>query len=1045
MQQQIRTTHFSRATLYALMANCLQFSKEGQRYAANAGTSNTRAMVCELLALKMLKEYSTRELIDAMAYDFYPLQGMPGLPSPTVLANPGYKAGALTASRTSTLEVAIRASAKHFLAHPVVVQQLEAIWNGAISFSSSADSLHRETTPRSLDHMNGSATKLDARTPLLPPKEDSAYVAPGRRTVMLYDPRQASLLKLSRLRVPRYRFFLSTISLAVLIGLFLAVLSERSVQITGLELIFWFWSAGFMLDELVGFNEQGFALYIMSFWNIFDLGILLLLIVYYCMRAYGVFLADPHHWNDMAYDVLAANAILLLPRIFSVLDHYQYFSQLLIAFRLMAVDLIAVAILVLIACSGFYVFFTLSNNSNDGGEVAYKIFQILMGFTPAAWDVWPSYNWLAKCLMALFLIICHFLVVTILITVLTNSFMKIASNATEEHQFVFAINTISMVKSDALFSYIAPSNIFAWLFMPLRYCMPLKQFVWLNRTVIKVTHFPVLFLIYVYERFWLASSMYEPTDLVDNPGRGRGRTVSFADPAHRSTMFTPNVRVREESVAGFQKDRALEEVFRRVPDSTTLRTQRRNERRKTQTAIRNWMDQNDEDGVSLGNWPTLDSNAMPEWQRRMSVGWDRPTHLRQVSDVRSVASDPAELFSNVGVPRHRFVPSRLSGGVPAYKDHTDADGDDELVTNDEDEDDHATNADHSRLAGQSKPNDEEDYFTTPMTARFGRLASSAGSSDLRSPNKSPRQANLRRGIHSRTMSSNTVLYNPEEHAMLQKRRSRANSSSSSSPPPATHSRPRTAGRGSGHSSAHTAAQGPPSPRRPPQNAAATKARPILGPRGMTEAGAVSRTALMSLEPQGNRVRDMRRLSSVDLSVISDNTNLQLMAEDPGALAGSFQTQMAMAMMKDRRLRGSGGEAADGGRMGKLILARMKTLEEGFADVIKEMRDLKTSSTAPTTTRNSSADELKGALQSAGAGRTRGKRTRGDITPRRGVTKRPGSQRSMLESRVGMSPTEAGTSKNKGKGKGKEIAYYTEEEEDQQEGRDDSFTRRGSSL
>lgn len=392
MQRQIRTQQFSRATLYALMANCLQFNKEGQLYAANAGTSNTRAKVCELLALKMLKEYTTRELIDALAYDFYPLQGLPGSSPVDASAKLGPKAkAASTASRTSTLEVAIRASAKHFLAHPVVVQQLEAIWSGAITFYSSADRLHRETPAASFPSSHhGSMSKADARTPLLSstsPKETIQQASPGRRTVMLYDPRQASMLKLSRLRVPRYRSFLSTLSLAILIGLFLAVLSQRSVKITGLELVFWFWSAGFMLDELVGFNEQGFALYIMSFWNLFDLGILVLLIVYYCMRAYGVFMVDPHHWNDMAYDVLAANAILLLPRIFSVLDHYQYFSQLLIAFRLMAVDLVAVFTLVLIMCSGFYVFFTLSNNDNDGGEVAYKIFQIVMGFTPAAWDV----------------------------------------------------------------------------------------------------------------------------------------------------------------------------------------------------------------------------------------------------------------------------------------------------------------------------------------------------------------------------------------------------------------------------------------------------------------------------------------------------------------------------------------------------------------------------------------------------------------------------------------------------------------------------------
>lgn len=389
MQQQIRSQHFSRATLYALMANCLQFSKEGHMYPSNAGTSSTRAKVCELLALKLLKEYNTRELIDALAYDFYPLQGLPGAQqnSTAPRRTPPGSAVQLIASRTSTLEVAIRASAKHFLAHPVIVQQLDAIWSGAITFHSSADSLHRDMRDR---QGSGRAGKVDDRTPLLgnlPPKESVAGVPPGRRTVTLYDPRHASLLKLSRLRVPRYRSFLSTLSLAVLIGLFLAVLAQRSVQITGLELVFWFWSAGFMLDELVGFNEQGFALYIMSFWNIFDLGILMLLIVYYCMRAYGVFLVDPHHWNDMAYDVLAANAILLLPRIFSILDHYQYFSQLLIAFRLMAVDLAAVFILIGILCSGFFVFFTLSKNSLETSEVAYKIFQLLMGFTPAAWDV----------------------------------------------------------------------------------------------------------------------------------------------------------------------------------------------------------------------------------------------------------------------------------------------------------------------------------------------------------------------------------------------------------------------------------------------------------------------------------------------------------------------------------------------------------------------------------------------------------------------------------------------------------------------------------
>lgn len=390
MQVQIRQQHFSRATIYALMANALQFAKEGQMNPGNAGTSGTRAKVCELIAIKLLKEYSTRELIDALSYDFYPLQGLPG--SQTPLARGGKPKPA--AARTSTLEVAIRASAKHFLAHPLVVQQLEAIWNGAISFYSSADNLHRQSATRGPSPRSGGQSPAaglgNERTPLLNFQKGletnrQAATPPARRTVTLYDPRNASMLKLSRLRVPRYRQFFSTCSLAILICLFLAVLIERSNSITSLELIFWFWSAGFMLDELVGFTEQGFSLYIMSFWNSFDLGILVMLIIYYCMRIYTVFLVDSHEGVD-AYDILAANAVLLLPRIFSVLDHYPYFSQIILAMKIMSIDLAAVFVLILVSCSGFFVFF-LANTKANAAEVGYKIFQILMGFTPAAWEV----------------------------------------------------------------------------------------------------------------------------------------------------------------------------------------------------------------------------------------------------------------------------------------------------------------------------------------------------------------------------------------------------------------------------------------------------------------------------------------------------------------------------------------------------------------------------------------------------------------------------------------------------------------------------------
>ncbi|KAM3080415.1 hypothetical protein ACMFMG_005370 [Clarireedia jacksonii] len=935
MQQQIRTSHFSRATLYALMANCLQFRKESQANPGNAGNSLTRALVCELLAIKLLKEYNTRELIDALSYDFFPLQGVAQPETPTASWNQKNRPAA---ARISTLEVAIRASAKRFLAHPLVVQQLEAIWAGTIVFHSAADNLHRRSAIQTQGYQKspqsngnevpllsrghiqyGATTSLPKNSPNEPPDTPQPLPTLTRRTVTLYDPRDASLFKLSRLRVPRYRQFFSTCSLAILLGLFLAVLSQRSTDITVLEVIFWFWSAGFMLDEVVGFNEQGFSLYIMSFWNAFDLGILLLLTVYYCMRLYGIFLVDygRDEWNSMAYDVLATNAILLFPRLFSVLDHYRYFSQLLIAFRLMAIDLVAVFVLILIACSGFFVAFTLSfgKAEYDAAGVAYKIFQILMGFTPAAWEAWETYNFLGKAILVLFLFICHFLVVTILITVLTNSFMAIVSNANEEHQFVFAVNTISMVKNDALFSYVAPTNIIAWVLTPLRFFFPFRTFIKLNRNVIKLTHFPLLFSICAYEKIFLARSVFEPTDLVEKVGRRSKQRITFHEP--RPGLFSPNLRRHESSVAGFQKDRALDEVFRLAPRDTFGRNRPSFERRQTHNVINNWMDHQ---GDVASPPQEQDRSILERLEMRRNAR--KATFMRQrgisreISGTKSVASDPAEFMSTGFHDIHRTSDDELhlnsfGGG------HTDADGDDELLTNDEDEAPTADKEPTSTNFSHSS-SDSEDYFQTPTATRF--VSPVAPPIVPLNPSPPKQKAFPKKKAHDRNLSTNTILFNPV-----------IDNSSSVSPP---RSRPLTA---KAQSTTNTGSNTPiaASGSRTPRTAnfpalITTRPRPILPNRNTIQSVPnihKSDAAAATLRSRLIRHKD----SSLDISMSEMDLGQGL-----GAVPSSFATQMALATNMANLKRAKGEESADG-MMGRLMLARMKTLEEGFAEVVREFR------------------------------------------------------------------------------------------------------------
>ena len=947
IQQQIRTNQFSRCTLYALLANCLQFNKEAQQNPGNVGVLRTRAMTCELLAIRLLKEYNTRELIDALSYDFDPLQGLTP-PGTSGTATPRMP----RAARTSTVEVAIRTQSKRFLAHPVVVQQLEAIWAGTIVFHSAADSLHRAPV-KLFSRQRGYGTMPQATSA----PDALLYL---RRSVTLYDPREASLFKLSRLRVPRYRQLFSTLSLAIMLGLFLGVLMQRSLDITALEIVFWFWSAGYMLDEVVGFTEQGFELYIMSVWNAFDLGILMLFVAYYILRLYGILIPTvrKHYVANMAYDVLAATAVLLFPRLFSVLDHYRYFSQLLIAFRGMAVDLVAILVLIIISCSGFFIAFTLSfgDEALDAGAAAYALFQMLMGFTPAAWEIWPGYNALGKLLLTLFLFICHFLIVTILVTVLTNSFMAVVQNANEEHQFLFAVNTISMVKSDALFSYVAPTNILGWLLTPARYFLPFRQFVKLNRTVIKVTHIPILFTIFGYERLFLSRRAFGPTDLVEQRGREptKGPAFSLRGPGE---LFSPDPRLREPSIATFQKDRALEEVFRRPfrGDSTVRQAQDTSiNAHRSSNVVHNWMNGMGQQGGA--DEPQEEPRSVLDRleERRLSRPLLRraKTSQRVVSKrdwagrPRSTASDPEEPPTAFKA-RPKTIPEIADDlDTEDIPQQTDADGDDELLTNDDDQFtiDRATGETEQDSDKENRTVDESDFYQTPRgaiarvsTPNYPDSVSSANRPLAEtSTNQMVQRALKRPRHHSRQASAATMLFSPTL-APKEPRTQPASRSPSPKRPTTTHK----SGSGTATGTATPGRRRSPAGRRTPRRQGfetgviPSYPRPIPPPRNLP----------MPQDIGGLLAMDRRKPSfnarALDLaSDLGDNRYGPNIAQI-GAMPMSFGTQLEgmKAMRRTQKTEEEREEDEEANRrMNRLVLARMSTLEQGFREVLNEVKD-----------------------------------------------------------------------------------------------------------
>ena len=864
-------------------------------------------MLSEILAIRLLRNYNTRDLIDALSYEFYPLQGQTPSMDPIPRVSGGKQADT---TRISCLEVAIRAQAKRFLSHPVVVQQLKAIWSGIIVFHSAADNLHRQPQrPRSQAVPTTYGTNSGSRPfhGRNPSKASEKGAISLRRSVTLYDPRDASLFKLSRLRVPLYRHVLSTLSYAILLVLFLAVLKERRNHITILEVVFWFWSAGFMLDEIVGFNEQGFSLYLMSFWNLFDLGILLLLFCYYCLRLSAVMIPSPQSRviASKAYDVLAANAVLLFPRLFSTLDHYRYFSQLLIAFRMMAFDLVAVILLVIVACSGFFVaFISFSENYYSPGSVAFGLFQMIMGYTPTAWALWDEYNALGRAILTIFLFICHFVVVTILITVLTNSFMAIVQNAYQEHQFLFAVNTISMVKSDALFAYVAPTNILAWMITPLRYWMHFRQFVKLNRTIIKITHFPILFTICLYEKVILGPRVIQPADFIEREARSERGQKS---PHGRFHAFKRNASrlVREPSVTSYQKDRALEEVFRKpFRDDSVQDPMSKAQQQQSSNIVRNWIR-----GMSPGSGhPPAEQNPIEAERGKIRLRGPRrfsgflPDFTEE---TRSVPSNPEDYALDPKLASHyRRSPMRQTGiRQEELFPHADSEGDDEM-TSEENEDE----TEDKQSGGQQSSSNQLGESANKSTPKFYR--SRPSTAKLLSRKSSPVR---RHRDPTRNTSVTTTLFNPSHEG--------------------------------------TDSDGTRSPNLPKEMAIPSSSRHRKHKRRSVDEASGIRTnsrssALSDPDIEGSSTANLpgraQQRFHIPFELGSDlgDNRAAVTSGFVGAEPSSFSTRMAAYATRGKRRMMDSETDANNDMLSKLVLARMNNIEEGFREVIKEVKDLR---------------------------------------------------------------------------------------------------------
>ncbi|PQE03679.1 ion transporter protein [Rutstroemia sp. NJR-2017a BBW] len=486
------------------------------------GINETRANACEIVAWRFLSRVSERDAVDFCLYDLpEPTLQRPSCPSEPVADtsehtehssllpqfrdrdSPGTSRPASrkrtdllrqishmgtffadglvddeedpTSSFTGLngLEIAAVADCKKFLSQRIVQKIITGIWNGDITFW---ESLSEHT----------------------------------QKKAQFYNRKKSD--PFSRLRVPRYIKAFEVLFFASFMFLYYAVLVERNPHhITPLEITLYVWFAAFAYDELGEFIDAGSIFYAVDIWNSCDLMIILIGASFLLTRIIGL-TKDDNTIIDMAFDILSLEALFMVPRICSLLSLHPYFGTL-------AKDFVKFMVIVVVLYIGFLTTFTLlARDTFTLGEMSWVLIKVFFGSSylgfvsrsTAAGSISPQ---LGPPLMLIFVCMTNILLITSLISILSDSFSK-ASTSNRLTHFYPPFNLIPLI-----------------LIRPLRLFMSAPS---LRRTrigLLKTTHIPFVLAIRVFEGLY--SHLSDPSSFPHSPVDTSPTTPTPSDPVNK--------------------------------------------------------------------------------------------------------------------------------------------------------------------------------------------------------------------------------------------------------------------------------------------------------------------------------------------------------------------------------------------------------------------------------------------------------------------------------------------------------------------------------
>lgn len=437
----------SRSLLFILLLLRYEFLIQSENNLIKVDLLLTKANICEILAIRMLREYKSSQRIKLLFIS------------------------ALKTEKFNTLELAVLTKSKKFLSQPIIVDILDKFYNGDLIVKNynchSDESLTEELVQSHLEEQ-----------PLIPES----------KSVVNYHYTNTSLSKIyvrSNL-VPKYQSLVINLKLVFFSLLQLGLIinhkqmshesAEQGLIFRFIELCFWGTVINLNIEHIIRLRNIEFVFLRKIIWTWVDFTLLLLTDFTFVMR---VLLAFGKVESGLYYDCFSIISIILLPRMLSIFNNYEFFNMIILSLKKMVWNMIGLVFLFASLISGFYMSFISLTIDRSNSEIAFDMVKIFFAFTPAVWNNWDSYSNLGRAIQMGYLFLIQFIVGTILAIVLGQVFAKVSKSNKEEFLYFKATNLIVYLKAGNAF----------------------HQLDFMNNIILNTFKFPIVALIYVYEQF----------------------------------------------------------------------------------------------------------------------------------------------------------------------------------------------------------------------------------------------------------------------------------------------------------------------------------------------------------------------------------------------------------------------------------------------------------------------------------------------------------------------------------------------------------------